>query len=92
MGSAPATAAFARRREVGWSFLALTTFAMAEIPLFFGGTLSYPRFSALNIGIFVLLTEISLRRFWFFVGLLVFLVTRLSFEAHSWLTAVQFIF
>ena len=69
-----------------------TTFLMTEIPLFFGGYLSYPRFSALNLGVFIMLVEVTQNRFWWMIALLVFAITRLNVEIHNWLTVTYFMF
>lgn len=87
-----ATWRFLKRPELHWKLLALVTVMMTEIPLFFGGTYSYPRFSALNLGVFIFLVELSKDRFWLIVALLLLAVTRLDVEIHSWMTSNTFLF
>jgi Gpi18-like mannosyltransferase len=83
---------FIRRNGAHWKMIGVTTFLMTEIPLFFGGYFSYPRFSALNLGVFIMLVEVTQNRFWWMIALLVFAMTRLNVEIHNWLTVTYFMF
>jgi hypothetical protein len=85
-------ASFFRRPGAQWKFLALVTLMMSEIPLFLGGFFSYPRFSALNLGVFIFLVELARERLWLILVLLILAVTRLDVEVYNWMTSVDFIF
>ena len=64
--------------------LALFTIAMAEIPLFFGGFQSYSRFMLVNIGIFVFLSQIALKRPYFVVIYLIWGLSGLVKQTWYW--------
>lgn len=83
---------YLRKRESFYQFLGMTILLMTEIPLFFGGFLSYARFTALNLGVFIYLIGITSNRFWLLITLLIFAITRLNIEIHSWLNTTFFCF
>lgn len=83
---------FMRRDEIYWKLTGAMTILMGEIPLFFGGFFSYPRFSSINLGLFLMIVEITSSRFWLIVSLLIFAITRLEIEIHSWLNSSFFVF
>ena len=83
---------FIKRNGVHWKMIGITTFLMTEIPLFFGGYLSYLRFSSFNLGIFVALVELTRNRFWWAIALMIFALTGLDAEVHRWLNLPYFMF
>lgn len=87
-----AAGSFFRKVGAQWKFLALTTFMMSEIPLFIGGSYSYPRFSALNLGLFIFIVELARERFWLIITLILLALTRLDVEVYLWVTSQFFIF
>lgn len=54
-----ATYRFAKRSGDHWKLLGILTFALADLPMYFGGYLSYMRFMSVNVGLLVILAEIA---------------------------------
>jgi hypothetical protein len=73
---------FIRRPEPVWKFLALAAFALGDLPIFFGGFYSYVRFASVNLGIFVLLAELSRKRPKFTLLWIAWALIRLAIEIH----------
>lgn len=73
---------FIRRERAEWKFLALSTFALGDFPIFFGGFYSYVRFASVNLGIFVLLAELSRRRPKFTMLWIAWALVRLAIEVY----------
>lgn len=83
---------FIKRDDIHWKFIGVASILMGEIPLFFGGFLSYPRFSSINLGLFLMIIEVARPHFWLILSLLIFAITRLNVEIHNWLNHSFFAF
>ena len=64
--------------------LALFTIVMAEVPVFFGGFQSYSRFMLVNIGLFVFLSHIALKRPYLIMFYLVWGLSGLVKQSWYW--------
>ena len=85
--SLAAWAVFFRRAQLVWKVLSLTSLAMAEVPLFFGGYLSYFRFVGANLAVFALLAEAGRKRPWIFGAYLIVALTMTSMSTYYWLSS-----
>jgi hypothetical protein len=77
-----------KKRDFFWSFLALATLGLTEVPLFSGGLMSYARYLSVNVGLFIFLAQFFSRRpAWRIVelALLVWAVQGFTVEATHFL-------
>jgi hypothetical protein len=81
-----------KRGPLFWKVLGLETILMAELPLYAGGFWSYERFMACNLGVLILLIEVSRNRLWLQILLLVLALIQLNLQIHNWLYAKEFLF
>ena len=68
--------------------IALTTMAMIEIPLFFGGYYSYSRFMLVNTGLFLFITHFAHTRPWILFAYLFWALPRLTKNIHHWMAGL----
>jgi hypothetical protein len=71
-----------RRQSPHWKFLGVTTLALAELPLFVGGFMSYSRFMSTNIGLMFFSAEIVAERPALALGLVAWEITHLAINTY----------
>lgn len=84
LGIASSIQFFKSNNNVHKYFLGILTLIMVELPLFIGGYMSYPRFQSVNLGIFIFLTSLFLKKNWLFLGYILWSLTYLIKGSHQW--------
>ena len=73
---------FLKRKEHAWKFLGILTFALADLPLFVGGYYSYVRFMSVNLGLFILLSEVMEENPRWSSAILIWCISRLAVQTY----------